>query len=85
VEIGPHHQAMERQRRKRREKGALMRLRQCIAEPVMAWIKWNLGFRRWTVRGGDNVRTQWAMLCTTINLKKLFKHWQAGRLVLECG
>jgi len=85
VEIGPYHHAMERQRRKRREKGALMRLRQVIAEPVMAWVKWHQDFQRWTVRGLENVRTQWALLCTTINLKKLFKHWQAGRLVLECG
>jgi transposase len=83
VEIGPHHQAMERQRQKRREKKTLLPLRKTIVEPVMAWVKWHLDFRRWTVRGLENVRTQWALLCTTINLKKLFKHWVAGRLVLE--
>lgn len=83
IEIGPHHQAMERQRQKRREKKTLLPLRKVIVEPVMAWVKWHLDFRRWTMRGLENVRTQWALLCTTINLKKLLKYWVAGRLVLE--
>jgi len=82
VEIGPHHQAMARQRRKRREQAELLRLRKVIAEPPFAWIKRHLDFWRWTVKGLANVRTQWALLCTTVNLKKLFRHWQSGRPVL---
>jgi transposase len=85
VEIGPHHQAMVRQRQKRQEKGSLLRLRKVIAEPPFAWIKRHLDFWRWTVKGLENVRTQWALLCTTVNLKKLFRYWQTGRLVLASG
>lgn len=83
LEIGPHHAAMVRQRHKRREKGELLRLRKVMAEPPFARIKRQQDFWRWTVRGLANVRTQWALLCTTVNLKKLFRHWQAGRLVLH--
>lgn len=85
LEIGPHHQAMVRQRRKRQEKAELLRLRKVIAEPPFAWIKRHQDFWRWTVKGLANVRTQWALLCTIVNLKKLFRHWQAGRLVLQCS
>lgn len=83
VEIGPHYQAMERQRQKRQAKKDVLSRRQAIVEPVMAWVKWHLDFRRWTMRGLENVRTQWALLCTIINLKKLINHWIAGRLALE--
>jgi hypothetical protein len=32
---------------------------------------------RWTVRGLENVRTQWALLCAVLNLKSIYKHWAA--------
>jgi hypothetical protein len=76
---------MVRQRRKRQEKAELLRLRKVIAEPPFAWIERHQDFWRWTVKGLANVRTQWALLCTIVNLKKLFRHWQAGRLVLQCS
>jgi hypothetical protein len=28
------------------------------------------------------VRTQWALLCATVNLKKMYKRWAAGQLAL---
>ena len=49
--------------------------RKAIVEPVFGIIKRNMGFRRWTVRGLDNVRAQWALVCTVFNLKKLYKQW----------
>ena len=73
---------MTRQREKRRDpaKQALLRQRKAIVEPVFATIKQAMGFRRWTVRGLENVRTQWALLCTALNLKKIYQHWAAGTL-----
>ncbi|MFZ5451288.1 MAG: hypothetical protein ACOZF2_05380 [Thermodesulfobacteriota bacterium] len=56
MEIDPHHQAMVRQSRKRREKAGLLRRRKIIAEPPFAWIKRHLEFWRWTVKGLANVR-----------------------------
>jgi hypothetical protein len=70
------------QREKRGDpvKQALLRQRKAIIEPVFATIKQAMGFRRWTVRGLENVRTQWALLCTTYNLKKIYQHWAASAL-----
>ncbi len=55
---------------------ALLRRRKAIIEPVFATIKQAMGFRRWTVRGLENVRTQWSLLCTVFNLNKLCQHWR---------
>ena len=81
IEISPQYGALLRQRAQRQDpvRRALLRRRSVIIEPVFASIKQAMGFRRWTVRGLDNVRTQWALLCTTHNLKKLYPHWVAGR------
>jgi len=77
IELSPQRTARERQRAKRNTPLGRARLRQrkAIIEPVFATIKQALGFRRWTVRGLENVRTQWALLCTVFNLKKLYQHW----------
>lgn len=49
-----------------------------IIEPCFAQIKQHDGFRRWTVWGLESVRTQWALLCATLNLRVLYKKWQAN-------
>jgi transposase len=84
VELSPFHAAVRRQqaKRERPENRIKLRLRKQIIELVFAWIKEHQGFRRWTVRGLDNVRTQWSLLCATINLKKLYGHWRMGGLRL---
>jgi transposase len=77
IDISPQHAAMLKQREKRSDpaKQALLRRRKVIIEPVFGTMKQVMGFRRWTVRGLENVRTQWALLCTAFNLKKLYRHW----------
>jgi transposase len=40
-------------------------------EGVFGFIKAALGIRRFTVRGLENVRTEWTWICTAYNLKKL--------------
>jgi Transposase DDE domain len=79
IELSPHQAALAQQRAKRRDpaKQALLRQRKVIIEPVFATLKQAMGFRRWTVRGLENVRTQWALLCTALNLKKMHKRWAA--------
>jgi len=83
IEISPQRAARERQRRKRSHPAArqLLRQRKAIIEPVFARIKQAMGFRRWTVRGLDNVRTQWALLCAACNLKKMYQHWRTRKFV----
>jgi len=81
IEISPQYGALLRQRAQRQDPRcqALMRQRSGLIEPVFAGIKQAMGFRRWTVRGLDNVRAQWALLCTAYNLKKLYQHWAKSR------
>jgi transposase len=78
IEWSPQHEALRRQQSKRRDpaKRVLLRQRKVIVEPVFGILKQVEGFRRWTVRGLENVRTQWALLCTAYNLKKLCKAWK---------
>jgi hypothetical protein len=41
-------------------------------EPVFGQIKQARGFRQFLLRGVEKVRAEWAMICTTHNLLKLF-------------
>jgi len=84
IEISVHHKALERQRAKREdpEKKRLLARRKAIIEPVFAWIKRQLGFERWTVFGLERVKAQWMLICSTINLSKLYRKWLNGGLKL---
>jgi hypothetical protein len=62
---------------------AALRRRGPTVEPVFGWCKQALGFRRWTVRGLEKVRTQWLLMCTTMNLLRLYKQWAAGKLAFQ--
>jgi transposase len=47
------------------------RLRKQIVEPVFGQIKQARGFRQFLLRGIDNVRAEWALICIAHNLTKL--------------
>jgi hypothetical protein len=49
------------------------RMRKAIVEPVFGQIKEWRGFRRFSLRGLDNVRSEWKLVCLTHNLLKLFR------------
>jgi transposase len=49
------------------------RLRKQIVEPVFGQIKQARGFRQFLLRGIDQVKAEWSMLCTAHNLLKLAK------------
>jgi transposase len=82
VQIHPQHASLVRQREKQRDSAmrALLRKRSVTVEPVFGWIKQAMGFRRWTVRGLENVQTQWLLVCTAVNFTRLKKHWATGKL-----
>jgi transposase len=50
------------------------RLRKQIVEPVFGQIKAARGFRQFLLRGFDNARSEWALICTVHNLTKLVSH-----------
>jgi transposase len=47
--------------------------RKQIVEPVFGQIKEIRGFRRFLMRGLENVRAEWELICLTHNLLKLFR------------
>ena len=47
--------------------------RKAIVEPVFAQIKERRGFRRFSLRGLAQVRSEWALICLTHNLLKLHR------------
>lgn len=59
-------------RLKTREGKAQYNLRKQTVEPVFGIIKEVMGFRRFSMRGKANVELEWALVCLSYNLKKLF-------------
>jgi hypothetical protein len=81
IEVWPHTAVVQRMRQRLQEPApaALYAQRREIIEPRFGQIKQHEGFRRWTVWGLEKVRTQWALLCATLNLRVLYRRWRAGR------
>lgn len=46
--------------------------RKCVVEPTFGQIKQARGFRHFSLRGLEKVRAEWAFVCATHNLLKLF-------------
>ena len=57
---------------------ALYARRKVIVEPVFGQIKEARGFRRFLLRGLDNIRGEWRLVCLTHNLLKI---WRYGRVL----
>jgi len=82
IQIHPNHDALVRQRAKRQDESlrSALKKRGGIIEKVFGWSKQGMGFRRWTVRGLEKVKTQWLLVCMAINLRLMHKHWVSGKL-----
>jgi transposase len=51
---------------------AVYKMRKAIVEPVFGQIKERRGFRRFSLRGKQNVGSEWRLVCAVGNLLKLF-------------
>ena len=49
------------------------KMRKAIVEPVFGQIKEQRGFRRFSLRGKENVSREWKLVCADSNLLKLFR------------
>lgn len=80
IERGPHHDAITRQKKRQREddERALLKQRGGIVESAFGLIKQRDGFRCYTRHGLEKAKTEWAMICTAYNLKKLYRAWKAA-------
>jgi transposase len=85
IGLSPYHEALVAQREKQRKakNRAKLAKRKFIVERTFAEIKQHMGFRRWTMRGKQGTKAQWAMICTAYNLRKLYPFWLRGQLMLQ--
>ncbi len=70
--------AMMHQKLSTPEGRAIYSRRKVIVEPVFGQIEQARGFRRFSQRGRRKVRSEWALVCLTHNLLKLFRHSLQG-------
>jgi len=68
----------QRERQKPYAMQVLLELRKEIVEHIFGILKGTDGFRRFTVRGLEAVRAQWALACSALNLRKLYAVWATG-------
>lgn len=68
--------AADRQRAKlmTKEGRAKYALRKQTVEPVFGQTKFARGFRQFLLRGLDNVKAEWALVCLGHNILKLYRH-----------
>jgi hypothetical protein len=52
---------------------SVYKMRKAIVEPVFGQIKERRGFRRFSLRGKQNVGGEWRLVCAVSNLLKLFR------------
>ena len=66
---------VERMKRKLQTRGgaAIYAARKAIVEPVFGQIKQARGFRCFSLRGFNKVRSEWAFVCLTHNILKLYR------------
>ncbi len=66
---------VDKMRRKLKTKAgkAVYAARKVIVEPVFGQIKQARGFRQFLLRGIDNVRGEWSLVCLTHNLLKMYR------------
>jgi transposase len=66
---------VDRMKRKLQTKAgrAIYAARKTIVEPVFGQIKHARGFRQFLLRGIDNVRAEWSLVCLTHNILKLYR------------
>ncbi len=70
---------VDRMKRKLQTKAgkAVYAARKCVVEPVFGQIKQARGFRQFVLRGKRKVEGEWALVCTTHNILKLYAAQQA--------
>jgi hypothetical protein len=83
LEISEARAATERHRQRLAAHADQVAKRGELVEPVFGIAKQIHGFRRFTVRRLEGVRTQWSLLMSGLNLCKLYRVWRDDLLPLQ--
>jgi hypothetical protein len=83
LEISEARAATERHRQRLAAHADQLAKRGELVEPVFGIAKQIHGFRRFTVRRLEGVRTQWSLLMSGLNLCKLYRVWRDDLLPLQ--
>jgi hypothetical protein len=70
-----HLREQMRERVKSPDGKRLMRLRKTTVEPAFGIIKQTLGFRRFSLRGLEKVRTEWTLVALAFNCRRIARQW----------
>lgn len=76
------HQERMRRRMKEEPSRARYALRKQTVEPRIGEIKHIRGVRRFLHRGLDAVRHEWTLVCMSVNIGILLRHWEEVKEVL---
>jgi len=81
IEVWPHTAVVQAMRARLQTPSgqAQYQQRSQMVERRFGQLKQHDGFRRWTVWGLEAVRTQWSLLCTTLNLRVLYQRWRPNQ------
>lgn len=73
--LPPSATLVDRMRRKLQTKkgAAIYAARKSIVEPVFGQIKQGRGFRQFLLRGLEKVKAEWALVCLTHNILKMYR------------
>ena len=73
--LPPSATLVDRMRRKlqTRRGAAIYAARKSIVEPVFGQIKQGRGFRQFLLRGIEKVKSEWAVVCLTHNILKMYR------------
>lgn len=82
VKLNPFRKVVQKQieYQELEENKEKLKRRKALIEPIFALIKEIDGFRRFTFFGKEGAKTQWSMICTAVNLKKMYKFWAGGKI-----
>jgi len=82
VKLNPFYKVIQKQLeyQELEENKEKLKRRKALIEPIFALIKEIDGFRRFTFFGKEKAKTQWSMICTAINLKKMYNFWANGKI-----
>ncbi len=78
LQIGPHDKLLKQHRVWMKTEAAktIYAIRKELIEPIFGILKEQMGFKRFLLRGLDNVRTETVIMATAFNLRTLYRQWR---------